>query len=120
MWKHWKVYQTISVQVGSRRNTKEVVAQYASGTGSYQQKTGGTSHRTYDEPKDRVLCNGQTIIGWLMNEGIIASKCACRICGENMDLVECTDQSDSYKKECKKRVNNKCHKSIVSIRKGTE
>ena len=114
-----KVYRTISVQVGCSGNTKEVGTQYSSGKGSYQQKIGGTSHWTYDELKDRVLCNRETLIGWLMNEGMIASKRACPVCGENMELVECTDRSDGYKWECRKRVNNKRHKSTVSSRKGS-
>ena len=105
--------------VGCSRNTKEVGTQYSSGTGSYQRKIGGTSHWTYDELKDRVLCNRETLIGWLMNEGMIASKRACPVCGENMELVECTDRSDGYKWECRKRANNKRHKSTVSIRKGS-
>ena len=54
-----------------------------------------------------------------MNEGMIASKRACPVCGENMELVECTDRSDGYKWECRKRANNKRHKSTVSIRKGS-
>ena len=114
-----KVYRTISVQVGCSGNTKEVATQYSSGKGSYQRKIGGTSHWTYDELKDRVLCNRETLIGWLMNEGMIASKRACPVCGENMELVECTDRSDGYKWECRKRANNKRHKSTVSIRKGS-
>lgn len=114
-----KVYRTISVQVGCSSNTKEVGTQYSSGKGSYQRKIGGTSHWTYDELKDRVLCNRETLIGWLMNEGMIASKRACPVCGENMELVECTDRSDGYKWECRKRANNKRHKSTVSIRKGS-
>ena len=47
---------------------------------------------------------------------MIASKHACPVCGENMELVECTDRLDGYKWECRKRVNNK---STVSIRKGS-
>ena len=86
---------------------------------SYQRKIGGTLHWTYDELKDRVVCNRETSIEWLMNEGMIVSKRPCPVCGENMELVECTDRSDGYKWECRKRANNKRHKSTVSIRKGS-
>ena len=83
--------------------------------GSYQRKTSATSHWMYDELKDRVLCNRET----LLDKENIASKLACPICVENMELVECMDRSDGYKWECKKEVKNKRHESTVSIRKGS-
>ena len=114
-----KVYKTFGCQAGNSFNTKDCGTQYTSGTGSYQRKTNAALHWTYDELKDTVICNRETLIRWLMDEGVIASRRACPVCSENMELVECTDRSDSYKWECRKRANNKRHKSTVSIRKGS-
>ena len=50
---------------------------------------------------------------------VTASRCVCPVCGENMELVQCTDRSDGYKWECRKRANNKRLKSTVSIHKGS-
>ena len=114
-----KVYKTFGCQAGNSFNTKDCGTQYTSGTGSYQRKTNAALHWTYDELKDTVICNRETLIRWLMDEGVIASRRACLVSGENMELVECTDRSDSYKWECRKRAHNKRHKSTVSIRKGS-
>ena len=114
-----KVYKTFGCQAGNSFNTKDCGTQYTSGIGSYQRKTSATLQWTYDELKDTVLCNRETLIRWLMDEEVITSRRACPVCGENMVLVECTDRSDGYKWECRKRANNKRHKSTVSIRRGS-
>lgn len=115
-----KVYRTIGIQAGCSMKTKECENQYSSGVGSYQRKKGAdTLHWTYDELKDRALCNREILIRWLMDEGLIASRRTCPICHEDMELVECTDRSDGYRWECRKRANGKRHKSTVSIRKGS-
>ena len=100
--------------------TKECGTQCSSGVGSYQRKKGAkTLHWTYDELKDKVLFNREIFTRWLMDEGLIASKRTCPICNEEMELVDCTDRSDGYRWECRKRANGKRHKSNVSIRKGS-
>lgn len=54
-----------------------------------------------------------------MDEEVIVVRCICFVCGENMEFVVCMDWFDGYWWECRKWVNNKCYKSIVSICKGS-
>ena len=102
-----KVYRTIGVQAGYSMKTKECGTQCSRGVGSYQRKKGAkTLHWTYDELKDKVLCNREILNRWLMDEGLIASKRTCPICNEEMELVGCTDRSVGYRWECRKRAND--------------
>ena len=114
-----KVYRTVGIQVGSGL-TKEAATQYASGKGSCQRRKSGVqlSHWTYDDLKERVLCNRDILIRWLMDEESIASNQKCPTCSQDMELVECTDRSDGYMWECRRQVNNKQHRCSLSIRKG--
>ena len=53
-------------------------------------------------------------IKWLMEEKLIASKQKCGGCREDMSLIECTDQSDGFKWECRKQVKERRHK-VTSV-----
>ena len=57
-----KVFKTFGCQAGTSLNTKYCGTQYTTGTGSYQRKTSASLHWAYDELKDTVLCNRETLV----------------------------------------------------------
>ena len=56
----------------------------------------------------------ETLIEWLMEEGLLGKKQLCSLCGDKMKLV---DRSDGVKWECRKQVDGKSHRVEKSIRK---
>lgn len=49
----------------------------------------------------------------------MAKSRVCPVCGDEMNLVHCDDRSDGLKWECRRRIDNKRHKTEISIRGGS-
>ena len=75
------------------------------------------SMRTYDLLKEEILCNKDTLIGWFMDEKLIAKSKKCGHCNDMMKLVIANDRSDSFKWECRRQMNRKRHRVEISIGK---
>ena len=52
----------------------------------------------------------ENLMTWLMTEGLLAKDAICSVCEDQMKLVKCNDQSDGFKWECRRQINNKRHK----------
>lgn len=74
---------------------------------------------TYDHLKDNILADRDGFIEWLRKEQLIATNMSCPKCQQPMNWVECTDRTDGYKWECRRKINRKTHREEVSIRKNS-
>lgn len=72
---------------------------------------------TYDRLKEEILCNKDRLIGWLVDEKLIANSRKCGHCNEMMKLVIANDRSDGFEWECRGQINGKRHRVEMSIRK---
>lgn len=62
------------------------------------------------------LHDKDTLIEWLMEEGLLAKSQMCSVCEGEMQLVKCEDRSDGVKWECRRRIDGKRHKVEMSVR----
>ena len=76
-----------------------------------------TKEWNYDRLKEEILCNKDRLIGWLVDEKLIANSRKCGHCNEMMKLVIANDRSDGFKWECRGQINGKQHRVKMSIRK---
>ena len=60
----------------------------------------------------------ENIITWLMTDHLLAKDMMCSMCKDQMKLLRCKEQSDGFKWECRRQINNKRHKVENSIRSG--
>ena len=72
---------------------------------------------TYDCLKEEILSNNDRLIGWLVDEKLIANSRKCGHCDEMIKLVIANDRSDGFKSECRRQINGKRHRVEMSIRK---
>ena len=61
----------------------------------------------------------ESLMTWLMSEGLLANDPICSVCEDQMQLVKCNGQSDGFKWECRRQINKKRHKVEKSIRDGS-
>ena len=80
-------------------------------------KNKANSKWTYDRLKEEILCNKDRLIGWLVDEKLIANSRKCGHCNEMMKLVNANDRSDGFKWECRRQINRKRHRVEISIQK---
>ncbi len=99
--------------------TQDAATQHVGEGKSYEKyrENKSNSKWTYDLLKEEMLCNKDRLIGWLMDEKLIAKSRKCGHCNEMMKLVIANDRSDGFKWECRRQINGKRHRVEISIRK---
>ena len=99
--------------------TQDAATQHVGEGKSYEKyrENKSNSKWTYDLLKEEMLCNKDRLIGWLMDEKLIAKSRKCGHCNEMMKLVIANDRSDGFKWECRRQINRKRHRVEISIRK---
>ena len=104
--------QTPSVAEKYDKESQCVLSQGSYGRGRVHQKW-----RYYDLMVK--LQDKENFIKWLMTERLLAKDLICFVCKDQMKLVRCNDQSDVFKWECRRQINNKRHKVENSISSGS-
>ena len=99
--------------------TQDAATQHVGEGKSYEKyrKNKANSKWTYDRLKEEILCNKDRLIGWLVDEKLIANSRKYGHCNEMMKLVIANDRSDGFKWECRRQINGKRHRVEISIRK---